>query len=163
MRAAERPLSKSCRLAQARLSSIAAAVLMGVEAGRQAGGASINVETERHRVTLKYRSCPYGEGWTEVEQRFPVVWTPCRFGGDRPWFICSVYANGNDFPKKPTRPVGDFRQSEQLWKVSPSRRRIIRGFFCNRETGSGPYGRATANKMWMSRKFFPLPGIFPKN
>jgi hypothetical protein len=56
--------------------------------------ASINAETERHCVTLKYRSRSYGEGWTDVEQRFPVVWTPCRFGGERPWFICSVYANG---------------------------------------------------------------------
>jgi hypothetical protein len=34
------------------------------------------------------------------------------------------------------------------------------GIFCNRETGSGTYGLATANKIWMSRKFFPLPGIF---
>jgi hypothetical protein len=38
--------------------------------------------------------------------------------------------------------------------------RIIRDFFCNSETGSGTYGRATANKMWMSRKFSLLPGIF---
>ena len=56
--------------------------------------ASINVETEGHRVTLKYRSHSYGEGWTDLEQRFPVVWTSCRFGGDRPWFVCSVFANG---------------------------------------------------------------------
>ena len=56
--------------------------------------ASINVKTERHRVSLKYRSRPYGGDWTDVEQRFPVVWKPCRFGGDRPWFICSVYAKG---------------------------------------------------------------------
>src|SRR6516225_5248297 len=49
--------------------------------------ASINVETERHRVTLKYRSHRYGGG-------FPVVWTSCRFGGERPWFTCSVHANG---------------------------------------------------------------------
>ena len=56
--------------------------------------ASINVETERHRVTLKYRSRPYGGDWTDVEQRFDVAWTPCRFGGERPWFTCSVYANG---------------------------------------------------------------------
>jgi hypothetical protein len=55
--------------------------------------ASINVETERHRVTLKYRSRRYGGGRTDVEQRFPVVWTPCRFGGDRPWFICAMYTN----------------------------------------------------------------------
>ena len=65
-------------------------------AWRRAGKrvASINVETERRRVTLKYRSRPYGEGWIDVEQQFPVVWTPCRFRGDRPWFICSVSANG---------------------------------------------------------------------
>ena len=56
--------------------------------------ASIIVKTERHRVTLKFRSRPYGGDWTDVEQRFPVVWTQCRFGGDRPWFICAVYANG---------------------------------------------------------------------
>jgi hypothetical protein len=56
--------------------------------------ASINVETERHRVTLKYRNRPYGGEWVDAKQQFPVTWTPCRFGGDRPWFVCSVYANG---------------------------------------------------------------------
>src|SRR6516165_4725649 len=40
-------------------------------------------------------------------------------------------------------------------------RHIIRGFFCNREIGSGTYGRTAANKMWMSREFFLLSGIFP--
>jgi hypothetical protein len=65
--------------------------------------ASINVETERHRVTLKYRSRLYGEGWTDVEQRLPVVWTPCRFGADRPWFICSVSANGTYCGRKVTK------------------------------------------------------------
>jgi hypothetical protein len=56
--------------------------------------ASINVETERHSVTLKYRSRSYGEDWRDVEQRIAVVWTPCRFGGERPWFVCSVASNG---------------------------------------------------------------------
>jgi hypothetical protein len=56
--------------------------------------ASIKVETERDRVTLKYRSHRYGGNWTDMEQRFPVAWTPCRFGGERPWFVCSVHANG---------------------------------------------------------------------
>jgi hypothetical protein len=65
-------------------------------AWRQDGerAASINVETERHRVTLKYRSRRCGGDWASVKQQFPVVWTPCRFGGERPWFTCSVYANG---------------------------------------------------------------------
>jgi hypothetical protein len=65
--------------------------------------ASINVETERHRVTLKYRSRPYGGDWAGAKQRIPVAWTPCRFGGDRPWFICSVYANGTYCGRKVTK------------------------------------------------------------
>jgi hypothetical protein len=56
--------------------------------------ASINVETERHSVMLKYRSRSYGEDWSDVEQRIAVAWTPCRFGGERPWFVCSVRSNG---------------------------------------------------------------------
>ena len=56
--------------------------------------ASINVETQRHSVTLKYRSRSYGEDWSDVEQRVTIAWTPCRFGGERPWFVCSVAANG---------------------------------------------------------------------
>jgi hypothetical protein len=55
--------------------------------------ASINVEMERHSVTLRYRSRSCGQDWTNVEQRVAIAWTPCRFGGERPWFICSVYAN----------------------------------------------------------------------
>jgi len=29
-----------------------------------------------------------------VEQGVTIAWTPCRFGGERPWFICSVCTNG---------------------------------------------------------------------
>jgi len=45
-------------------------------------------------VLLKYRSRSFGEDWSDVEQRVAVVWTPCRFGGERPWFVCSVASNG---------------------------------------------------------------------
>jgi hypothetical protein len=45
-------------------------------------------------VTLKYRSRSYGEGWSDVEQRVAIEWTSCRLGGERPWFQCSVTANG---------------------------------------------------------------------
>jgi hypothetical protein len=55
---------------------------------------SINVEAECHFVTIKYRSRSYGEDWSDVEQRVGVVWTPCRFGGERPWLVCSVASNG---------------------------------------------------------------------
>ena len=56
--------------------------------------ASINVEAQRHSVLLKYRSRSFGEDWSDVKQRVAVVWTPCRFGGERPWFVCSVTSNG---------------------------------------------------------------------
>jgi hypothetical protein len=56
--------------------------------------ASINVQSEHHSVTLKYRSRSYGEDWSDVEQRVAIIWTPCRFGGERPWLVCSVASNG---------------------------------------------------------------------
>jgi hypothetical protein len=56
--------------------------------------ASIRVESSRHDVTLRYRNRSYGGEWSDVEQRVPLCWTACRFGGQRPWFVCSVYSNG---------------------------------------------------------------------
>jgi hypothetical protein len=56
--------------------------------------ASINVETYRHSITLKYQSRSRGEDRSDVEQRIDIEWTPCRFGGERPWFVCSVASNG---------------------------------------------------------------------
>ena len=67
--------------------------------------ASINVETQRHAVTLKYRSRSYGEGWSDVEQRVAIEWTSCRFGGERPWFACSVAANGVYCGRRVTQAV----------------------------------------------------------
>jgi hypothetical protein len=56
--------------------------------------ASITVETQRDSATLKYKSRSYGEDWSDVEQRVAIDWTPCRFGGERPWFVCSAASNG---------------------------------------------------------------------
>jgi hypothetical protein len=32
--------------------------------------------------------------WSDVAQRVTIAWTQCRFGGERPWFVCSVQSNG---------------------------------------------------------------------
>jgi hypothetical protein len=56
--------------------------------------ASISVATEHRAVTLTYRSRSYGEDWSDVEQRVPIAWSLCRFGGERPWFVCSVSCKG---------------------------------------------------------------------
>lgn len=55
---------------------------------------SIRIRTETDRLVLSYRILQSGGEWEAVEQRVSIVWTPCRFGGRRPWFICSVSANG---------------------------------------------------------------------
>jgi len=68
--------------------------------------ASINVETQRHYVLLKYRSRSYGEDWSDVEQRVAIAWTPCRFGGEQPWFVCSVAANGVYCGRRVTKLYG---------------------------------------------------------
>jgi hypothetical protein len=53
-----------------------------------------SVEIQHHSVILKCSSRSYGEDWGDVAQRVPVAWTPCRFGGERPWFVCSAQSNG---------------------------------------------------------------------
>jgi hypothetical protein len=68
--------------------------------------ASINVENQRHSVTLKYASRSYGEDWSDVEQRVAIAWTSCRFGGERPWFLCSVAANGVYCGRRVTKLYG---------------------------------------------------------
>ena len=56
---------------------------------------SISVRTEKDAVVLVYssRRSPDSE-WKRVEQRVPITWTACHFGGRRAWFRCAVYSNG---------------------------------------------------------------------
>jgi hypothetical protein len=68
--------------------------------------ASINVSVQHHSVVLIYRSCSNGEEWSDVAQRIPIAWTPCRFGGERPWFVCSVASNGEYCGRSVTKLYG---------------------------------------------------------
>ena len=44
---------------------------------------------------VMYRARGWGDGeWKPLEQRVPITWTACYFGGHRPWFVCSVYSGG---------------------------------------------------------------------
>jgi hypothetical protein len=51
--------------------------------------ASINVQTEVDRLHLSYRIRIGGGEWEDVEETVRIVRVPCRFGGARPYFICS--------------------------------------------------------------------------
>lgn len=50
--------------------------------------ASIQVRTETDRVILNYRSRSKGGDWQPMEHSVFLEWTPCKFGGQRAWFLC---------------------------------------------------------------------------
>jgi hypothetical protein len=46
------------------------------------------------QVTLIYRVREGSREWQDVEEPIALTWTPCRYGGQRPWFICPGVVNG---------------------------------------------------------------------
>ena len=44
-------------------------------------------------LSYRHRSGPVAE-WEDVEEPVPLEWTPCNFGGERPWFVCPGAACG---------------------------------------------------------------------
>ncbi len=61
----------------------------GRETGSIGGMVGGNPGDLPERVVLSYRhrSGPGGE-WEGVRESVPLEWTPCNFGGERPWFLC---------------------------------------------------------------------------
>lgn len=49
--------------------------------------ASIDVQAEAGRLILSYTTTSNGD---RKDCRYPVLlsWTPCQYGGERPWFLC---------------------------------------------------------------------------
>lgn len=66
----------------------------------------INVQSDHNRVCLEYRVRSHGEDWSDVEQLVAIEWAPCRFGGERPWFLCSVVSSGVCCGRSVTRLYG---------------------------------------------------------
>lgn len=59
--------------------------------GRPRGAISISAGPDR--MTLSYCLRRLGEAWQSIVQIVPIIWTPCHFGGRRPWFQCSAGAS----------------------------------------------------------------------
>ncbi len=63
----------------------------GRETGSIGGMVGGNPGDLPERVVLSYRhrsgSFAGGE-WEDVRVTVPLEWTPCNFGGERPWFLC---------------------------------------------------------------------------
>jgi hypothetical protein len=57
-------------------------------AGRQIGSVG-GVAHDDDRVTFFYRHREgMGGEWEDVRETVALEWTPCNFGGERPWFLC---------------------------------------------------------------------------
>lgn len=56
--------------------------------------ASIRVRTDYGRVILNYSHRSQGNDWQEENYSVNLTWTPCNFGGERPWFLCPVVGCG---------------------------------------------------------------------
>jgi hypothetical protein len=60
-------------------------------AGKESGSIRGVVDTSRppDSVTLLYRHrSGLGGEWEDARETVPLEWTPCNFGGERPWVIC---------------------------------------------------------------------------
>jgi hypothetical protein len=52
------------------------------------GGIVEDTQTpERVILTYRHRRGPDGE-WEDVKETVPLDWSPCNFGGERPWLVC---------------------------------------------------------------------------
>jgi hypothetical protein len=61
--------------------------------GRETG--SIRGFVSRNQLILSYRHrSGLGSGWEDVKETVALEWTPCNFGGERPWFVCPGVVNG---------------------------------------------------------------------
>lgn len=49
--------------------------------------ASIGALVYQGKLVLSYRSKSGGD-WEDVKEPVSLEWTPCNFGGERPWFVC---------------------------------------------------------------------------
>jgi hypothetical protein len=45
-------------------------------------------------LKLSYLIRMYGSDWEPVEESVKIAWTPCNYGGHRPWFLCPIIGCG---------------------------------------------------------------------
>ncbi len=69
----------------------------------------INLRAETDRLHLSYRVRFGGGEWKDVEETVRIVRTPCRFGGNRPYFLCPGVVNGTACSRRVAKLYGSGR------------------------------------------------------
>jgi hypothetical protein len=62
--------------------------------------ASVNVRVQDAGVTLHYGYRQGEAPWQNIEQSVSLTWTPCHYGGQRPWFICPGVVSRRDCSRR---------------------------------------------------------------
>ena len=128
--------------------------------------ASIRVKGDRQALILDYRVKEGDGDWQTVQQRVPICWTPCRFGGERPWFVCSVSANGVYCGRQVAKLYGAgrlfacrhcYRLGYQAQRGGPLDRAYHRLARLHRRLGAsydGPDGISPPRPKWMRQRTY---------
>jgi hypothetical protein len=54
----------------------------------------MDARTDPDRITFAYRYLRSDGFWRDVECPVSITWTPCHYGGKRPWFVCPAQGCG---------------------------------------------------------------------
>jgi hypothetical protein len=97
-----------------------------------------------NKVTIVFRNRTGDGPWEDVEQSVPIVWKPCRYGGQRPCFVCTgqtggtccnrpaakLYGAGKYFFCRRCYRLAYASQSESYHDRATRRARVIRYKLC---------------------------------
>lgn len=56
--------------------------------GKPSGDIGTRMSGDGETLTLIYRTQRRGQEWRDVCDPIELDWTPCNYGGERPWFTC---------------------------------------------------------------------------
>jgi hypothetical protein len=128
--------------------------------------AAIQIKGGKHEIILDYRVRDRSEGWQSVQQRAPIIWTPCRLGGERPWFVCNVSTNGVHCSRLVAKLYGAgrlfacrhcYRLGYAVQRRGPVDRAHHHLARLHRKLGSdydGPFGPPPIKPKWMRRRTY---------
>jgi hypothetical protein len=97
---------------------------------------SIGCVVKTGKIILHYHWQGSSQDWGKVEQEIYISWTPCNYGGQRPWFICRcgrrvaiLYAAGKLFRCRKCyglihRSVNESKHNRNYRKMIKIRRRL---------------------------------------
>jgi hypothetical protein len=54
----------------------------------------ISISGGKDQIVVAYRSKRGGDDWEDVNEPIAIRWSGCRFGGERPYFVCPVVNGG---------------------------------------------------------------------